>query len=56
MRFMADITFISSLSPPSFLRREDARVVAGRLRRQAWLRENGSDFDRPLNYGPLGLV
>jgi hypothetical protein len=32
-------------------------VIAGRLKRSAWLKEAGeSDFNRPLHYGPLGVA
>jgi hypothetical protein len=34
---------------------EDPRQIAGRLRRRAWLAEQGeSDFNRPLGYARLG--
>lgn len=36
---------------------ENPRQIAGRLRRNAWLAEQGeSDFNRPLNYSPIGLA
>jgi hypothetical protein len=36
---------------------ENPRAVASRLRRQAWLRESGSDFNRPIHYGSaFGVV
>jgi hypothetical protein len=36
---------------------DDPRVVARRLRRHAWSRENGhSAFNRPLHYRSLGLA
>jgi hypothetical protein len=34
---------------------DDARVIAGRLRKRAWLKlEQASDFNRPLGYARLG--
>jgi hypothetical protein len=36
--------------------RENPRAVASRLRRREWLRESGSDFNRPLHYRPLNLA
>jgi hypothetical protein len=36
---------------------DDPRKVASRLKRREWLKESGSDFNRPLNYGPaFGVV
>jgi hypothetical protein len=36
---------------------EDPHVIAGRLTRQRWLKTDGAtDFNRPLNYRPLGIA
>jgi hypothetical protein len=36
---------------------EDPKVIAGRLRRWAWLKEAGqSDFNRPLDYARFGVA
>jgi hypothetical protein len=36
---------------------EDPKVIAGRLRRAAWLAERGeSDFNRPLDYARFGVA
>jgi hypothetical protein len=36
---------------------EDPHIVAGRLTRERWLKTNdASNFNRRLNYGPLGIA
>ena len=36
---------------------DDARQIAGRLAREAWVKARGeSDFNRPLSYQPFGIV
>jgi hypothetical protein len=35
---------------------EDPARIAGRMARQRWAMSNGGNFNRRLNYGPLGLV
>ena len=35
---------------------DDPHVIAGRLTRERWLTDGATDFNRPLNYRPLGIA